>query len=75
MLLLYRPWIVMVPGFTNRKIGNNHKLVSLLLYQLLPFLVGKPPPPPPPLSLCPIFYDNKQNSNPHPFCKVGEIKP
>ena len=74
MLLLYRPWIVMVPGFTNRKIGNNHKLVSLLLYQLLPFLVGKPPPPP--LSPSAQFFMTINRTPTHiPFVKWVRSSP
>ena len=66
--LLYYPWIVMFLGFTNTKISNNHKLVSLsnlpLLFHVpLPFW-GKNVPP---LKNC---LENRQNSN---LCKVGRF--
>ena len=59
-------------GFIILKISNKHKLHSLsntllLFYQPFPFWGGK--------STIFRFFENKQNSNPHPLCNVGEIKP
>ena len=48
-------------GFTNTKINNNHKLLSL---NHLSFLEWKHTP---------LFFWNK-NPNSHPHCKVGEIQ-
>ena len=57
-------------GFRKAKISNKHKLLFLsrlflLFYQPLLF-VGK----------CTFshFMENKQKSNPHPLCNVGEVQ-
>ena len=52
--------LVMFLRYTYAKTSNNHKLLS-----------HKTPPPP---LLHHIFLENRQNSNSHLFCKVGEIQ-
>ena len=62
-------WIVMFIGFKYTKVTNICKLLSVSLCYLIN------------LSLfcreiypSPIFFENKQNSNPYPLCKVREIQ-
>ena len=55
-------WIVMFLGYTNTKINNNLKLLS---HNNLSIFGGK---------ITPYFFKIRQNSNPHPLCKVGAIQ-
>ena len=50
----------------NISYSPSATFVPLLFYQHLPFLKKNVPSP--------IFLRNKQNSNSHPFCKLGEIQ-
>ena len=65
-------WIVMFLGFINTKISNNHRLPSLrnfhasTIFSTSSFLGER--------YALPHFLENKQNSNPIPLCKVGEIQ-
>ena len=67
---MYIPWIVMFLGF--REISKKHKLFSLsnlhssTILPTSPFFGEK----------CTLVYflKNKQNSNPHSFCKVGQVQ-
>ena len=69
---IYIPGILMFLGFTNTKISKKHKLFSLSnlhssnILPTSPFFGEK--------CTLPHFLKNKQNSNSHPFCKVGEIQ-
>ena len=53
--------------FIKTKISNNHKLLSLsnltLFYQPIIFWEK---------CTLPNYLENKQNSDPRPFCKMGE---
>ena len=50
----------------NISYSPSATFIPLLFYQLLPFFREK--------CTLPHFLKNKQNSNFHPFCKVGEIQ-
>ena len=63
---VYIPWIEMFLEFINIRYSPSATFIPLLFYQPLPFLDKK--------CTLPHFLKNKQNSNPHPFCKVGEIR-
>ena len=69
--LMYIPWIVIFVGFISAKISNNHKLLS---YTNLLLLFYQPPPFFGEICTLPYFLENKQNSNPHLLCKVGETQ-
>ena len=69
---IYIPRIVMFLGFITQKSASKHKLFSLsnlhssTILTTSPFFGERCTPP--------HFLKNKQNSNSHPFCKVGEIQ-